>query len=84
MNKKGGIFLGVALGLFMFMTGVLILPYLADDVSTFRTALDCSNTGSISDGIKLTCLFGGSLIPYYIWFFTSLSLGLILGSGGRN
>lgn len=80
MNKKGGIFLGVALGLFLFMTGVLMLPYLTDDVTSFRSALNCSDSGSITDGTKLTCLFGGALTPYYIWFFTSLSLGLILGS----
>ena len=83
MNKKGSIFLGLALGIFIFISGVLILPFIADDISTFRVALNCSNSASISDGIKLTCLFGGALVPYYIWFFSSLAIGLIIG-GSRN
>lgn len=84
MNKKGSIFLGVAIGIFVFISGVLILPYLADDVTTFRVALDCAEEiGDITGGTKLTCLFGGALIPYYIWFFTSLALGLVIG-GSRG
>lgn len=82
-GKKGSIFLGIALGIFMFIMGVLIMPFLLDDVSTFRVALNCANGSSITDGTKLTCLFGGALIPYYIWFFTSLALGLVVG-GARS
>jgi hypothetical protein len=78
-NKKGSVFLGLGLGIFIFIMGVLILPYIADDVTSFRTSLDCSNSGSISDGTKITCLFGGALVPYYIWFFSSLAVGLIIG-----
>ncbi len=77
-GKKGSMFLGIGLGIFIFVMGVLILPYIADDVTTFRTALDCTDT-TITNGAKLTCLFGGALIPYYIWFFTSLALGLVIG-----
>lgn len=77
-NKRGSIFLGVALGVFIFIVGILILPYLADDVSTFRVALDCA-TSSISSGTKITCLYGGAMIPYYIWLVTSMALGLIIG-----
>lgn len=80
MNKKGGIFLGVALGIFMFISGVLILPFITDDVTTARVDLNCSNADSITDGTKLTCLFFGGLTPYFIWFFSSLALGLIIGS----
>jgi len=79
MNKRGSIFLGLGLGIFIFITGVLILPFLTDDVTTFRTALDCSSADSISDGTKLTCLFGGGIVVYYIWFFSSLALGVIIG-----
>jgi len=81
MNKKGSIFLGLTIGIFIFITGVLILPFLADDVTTFRADLNCSAPSSISDGTKLVCLFGGALIPYYIWFFSSLAIGLIIGGG---
>ena len=83
MNKRGSIFLGLGLGIFIFITGVLILPFIADDVTTFRTALNCATAGSISDGTKLTCLFGGAIVPYYIWFFSSLALGVVIG-GLRN
>ncbi len=83
MNKKGSVFLGVSLGIFIFIMGVLILPYLSDDVSTFRVALNCADSGSITNGVKLTCLFGGALVPYYIWLFTTLALGLVIG-GSRN
>ena len=79
LNKRGSIFLGIALGVFIFICGVLILPFIADDVTTFRTALNCS--GDISSGTMITCLFGGALVPYYIWFFSSLAIGLLLGGG---
>jgi hypothetical protein len=83
-GKQGSIFLGVAIGLFMFVSGILILPYLTDSVATFRVALNCADVGgTLSSGTKLACLFGGSLIPFYLWFLTALCLGLILG-GGRQ
>jgi len=78
-NKRGSIFLGITLGLFIFITGVLILPFITDDIATFRVDLNCSNVDSITDGTKLTCLFGGALVPYYIWFFSSLAIGLVIG-----
>lgn len=81
-NKRGSMFLGIALGLFMFIMGVLILPYLTDDVSVARTALSCAESESISGGNQLSCLFVGALVPYYIWFFSSLSIGLLIG--GRS
>lgn len=77
-NKRGGIFLGVTLGIFIYILGVLFIPFLADDIDTFRTNMDCSNS-SISDGSKLTCLQGDILIPYFIWFFVSIALGFIVG-----
>ena len=79
MNKRGSIFLGLALGIFLFIMGVLILPYLTDDVSFSRVLLECSETDDITNGTKLTCLFVGALIPYYIWFFSALAIGLIIG-----
>jgi len=75
MNKKGSVFLGLSLGIFIFVIGVLIMPFLLDDVTTFRTEMNCS-TDTISNGAKITCLYGGALIPYYIWFFSSLAVGL--------
>lgn len=84
MNKKGSIMLGFGLGIFIFIMGVLIMPFILDDITTFRTALDCADSGgTLSYGTKLTCLFGGITAPYYIWFFSSLAIGLIVG-GFRN
>ena len=83
MNKKGSVFLGIALGLFLFITGVLILPFLTGDVTTVRTALNCSSAATITDGTKISCLFVGALIPYYIWFFSAMCLGIIIG-GAKN
>ena len=77
-NKKGSFFLGIVLAIFLFISGVLILPYITDDVDTVRTALNCSTT-SISSGTKLNCLFVGALVPYYIWFFSALAIGLLVG-----
>lgn len=83
MNKRGSVFLGITLGLFIFITGVLILPFITDDVSSVRVLLNCSNAGAITDGTKLSCLFVGALVPYYIWFFSALAIGLVIG-GSRN
>ena len=79
MNKKGSVFFSVVIGLIVFMTGVLFIPFIVDDITTFRTALDCEMTGTITSGTMMTCLFGSALIPYFIWFFTSLALGFIAG-----
>lgn len=80
MNKRGSIFLGVTIGIFIWIMGVLFLPFMTDDISTLRTSLDCSNT-SISGGTMLTCLFTDALVPYFIWFFVSLALGFLVGGG---
>jgi len=79
MNKKGSIFFGVGIGLFIYIMGVLFIPFIVDDVDTFRTSMDCTNT-DITDGTKLSCLIGDLTIPYLIWFFISLLVGFIAGS----
>ncbi len=82
MNKRGAIFLGLSLGIFLFIMGVLIMPFILDDITTARTSLDCGGD-SISDGTKLVCLLISGLNPYYIWLFTSLAVGLIIGGARR-
>lgn len=79
MNKRGSLFFGVSIGLFIFVMGVLFIPFLTDDITTFRTNMDCTNM-SITDGTKIACLQSDLLIPYLIWFFVSLALGLIAGA----
>ena len=78
-NKKANMFLGVIIGIFIWVTGILFLPFIIDDIDTTRTDLDCTNT-SITDGTKLVCLTTDLVIPYLIWFFVSLAIGFVLGS----
>lgn len=83
MNKRGNVFLGVALGLFIFIMGILFLPFLTDDITTVRTLLDCSNVAGITDGTKLMCLNIDALVPYFIWFIVSVGLGYLSSGGDR-
>ena len=78
LNKRGNFFFGFFIGIFIFIMGVLFIPYLTDDITTSRVALDCTNM-SITDGTKLTCLGQDLVIPYIIWFFVSIALGYIFG-----
>lgn len=80
MNKRGNIFFGVVIGIFLFAMGVLFIPFLTDDITTSRTALNCSTPTNITGGVMLTCLLGDLLVPYFIWFFISLLIGYIIGN----
>ena len=70
-NKKGSVFFGVALGIVVFIFGVLLLPFIMDDVTTYRDAMDCSDV-SITGGTMLACLVSDAIVPYLIWFFIVL------------
>ena len=83
MNNRGSVFFGVTVGIFLFVMGVLFIPFLTDDVTTARGSLDCTNSTGISGGTKLTCLTVDLVIPYLIWFFASIALGYIAGGFGR-
>jgi len=78
-NKKGSAFFGITIAIFIYIIGVLFLPFVVDDVSNFRVSMDCTNT-SISDGAKLSCLVGDLTVPYFIWFFISIAIGFIAGA----
>jgi len=78
MNKRGSAFFGIIIGVVIYIFGVLFIPFLMDDVTTFRGEMDCSST-SISNGAMFSCLIGDAAIPYLIWFFISLALGFIVG-----
>ena len=78
MNKQGNVFWGTTIGIFCFIIGVLIIPFFVDDITLTRTNLDCTNV-SISDGVKWTCLITDLTIPYFIWFFVSLAVGILGG-----
>jgi hypothetical protein len=76
----GSVFFGVTLGIVCFIVGVLFIPFFTDDITIARTALNCSGADSISDGVKLTCLGIDLIVPYLIWFFCSLAIGIIGGA----
>lgn len=79
-NKKGNIYFGFAMGMFIFVFGVLFLPYILDVIDVSRVDLNCASPELISDGIKLTCLAISGVVPYYIWFFISTFIGYLIGS----
>jgi len=79
MNKRGGIFLAVIIGLFIFVLGILFIPYFADDITTTRGDLSCSDSEGITGGTMLTCLLTDLVLPYFIWFLSSMLIGFILG-----
>lgn len=79
MNKRGSAFFGVTIALVVYIFGVLFIPFIMDDITTFRGEMDCSNT-DISGGTMLACLLGDAMIPYLIWFFISLAIGFIMGA----
>lgn len=79
MNKKGELFFGIFLGLFLFVIGVLFIPFLTDDITTARTDLNCENPASLTGGVMLECLTIDLVAPYLIWFFVSLAIGYIIG-----
>ncbi len=79
MNKKGNIYLGVSVALVVWIAGILILPFILDDIDTFRTEMDCTNS-SISSTSKINCLAGDTLTPYFIWTLSSLAIGFFAGS----
>jgi len=79
MNKRGSAFFGIAIGIVVYMFGVLFIPFIIDDVTTFRDAMDCEDSANITGGTMLACLAGDAVVPYVIWFFISLSIGFIIG-----
>lgn len=81
MNKRGSsIFFGFTMGLVCFIIGVLIIPFLTDDIVTTRTNLNCTGADTISDGTMIECLQIDLVVPYFIWFFVSLSVGIFAGA----
>ncbi len=79
MNKRGSMIFGITIGIFIYIMGVLMLPFIIDDIDTARDAFSCSDT-TITDGNKINCLITDLTIPYFILFFVSLLLGFVAGS----
>ena len=79
INKRGSMIFGITIGIFIYIMGVLMLPFIIDDIDTARDALNCSDS-TITDGNKINCLITDTTIPYFILFFVSLLLGFVAGS----
>lgn len=79
MNKKGNIYFGIVIAILIWVSGILIMPFLINDIDTVRIGLDCTNS-SISDFSKVNCLAVDSLIPYFIWTIAIIALSLLVGS----
>ena len=78
MNNQGQtLFISIIIAAMLFFVGVLTINLIRDDISTFRTALSCSDPSIISDGTKLACLIGDGVVPYLIVLVLSTAGGLI-------
>lgn len=77
MNKRGG-YLGIGLAIFLWILGILVMPFITSTIDSERVNLACSDT-SISFGTKLICLTHDTIIPYFLWTLFVLCLGLVVG-----
>ena len=76
-GKKGaGMFIAIIFAVFFFMIGMWMIPFMQDGATEARTSMDCTNS-SISDGAKVTCLFVGGGVPYFILAILTFAGGLI-------
>ena len=85
MNKKGQSF-GIALmgAIMIFLVGLTTINFLADEVTSARTNLECSSAATISDGTKLLCLVIDTTVIYFMLILFSVSGGLVISSVMRR
>jgi hypothetical protein len=79
MNKRGQIFMGIILAVFIFIMGVPFIALSHDSIDSVRTGLQCSNPTNITGGNMLTCLITDASAPYMIWLLISVALSFIIG-----
>jgi hypothetical protein len=79
MNNKGQT-LGLAIlsSIFIFIIGMMIINFIMPEVTDFRINLNCADAEAISDGTKLLCLVGGTVVPYWILLIFSIIVGAIV------
>lgn len=80
MNRRGGIFLGIIVGLLIFLFGTLFIGFIDAEVLVSQNSnnLDCDNP-NISDGVKVNCLITEAVSPYFIIAIISAAGGVIVG-----
>ncbi len=79
INKKGNIFLNVSLGVFLYISVILFLPFITDDVTTSRAELGCNNFSLLTYGTMFQCILIGGVPPYFLWFGLVIAVGFLLG-----
>jgi hypothetical protein len=80
-NKRGNIMLGLTIGLFIFIFGILFISFFLDDITTARSNLQCSSPSSITSGTMIVCLMTDGVVPLLIWGICSVTIGYFLGGG---
>jgi hypothetical protein len=78
--KKKGQTLGLILisSIFFFIVGMMVINFLMPEVTTFRTDLNCATPAAITDGTKLLCLVGDTVVIYWIILVFSILIGSIV------
>jgi hypothetical protein len=79
LNNKRGQTLGITIValIFIFIIGFMTINFLFDEVSDFRSNLNCANAADITDGTKLLCLAVDTTIPYWIFLIFAITIGAI-------
>ena len=77
INKRGNVYASVAVAIFIFMVGMIVVNFIKPEVTTARTGLSCSSAADISDGTKLMCLGIDTVVPYFIILVFSIAGGVI-------
>jgi len=79
MNKKAQTMpLAILAALAIFVIGFMFVNFIMPEITTFRTAMDCSSASTIHDGGKILCLIGDTTVPYFIITIVSLAVGVIV------
>ena len=81
MKSKKGQTLGISIitSLIILLIGLVVINLLTPEIDRFRTNMNCSDAGNISDGNKLTCLAGDIVVIYWILIIFSVIVGGITG-----
>jgi hypothetical protein len=78
-NKKGQTMgLAILSALAVFVCGFVFINFLMPEVTDFRANLSCASADTISDGTKLLCLVGDTVVIYWIWLVFSIVIGIII------
>ena len=79
LNDKRGQTLGITIIslIFIFIIGFLTINFLFDEVSNFRSNLNCASAADITDATKLLCLVADTAIPYWIYLIFAITIGAI-------